>query len=139
MCTPIASAGIILDFPLNLIAGIKMVHSELVVWTTAIGLNLFSIFKYPETYDKTIILSLFHQILNNPFPYWIIIGISAAGTFLSVYIADNFVNPKTKKDSEQHTNFLIKHKIIIFIFLISIVLITYNFLLTKLGVKIPLF
>lgn len=138
LCTPIADAGILIDFPMNLITGIKMVYSEMIVWTIAITLNLITYFTNPAIYSKTILLSLFHEILKNPFPYWIVILISAMGTFLSVYIADNFVNPKRKKDSEKHTSFLIRHKIIIFIFLVTIVILTYNFLLTKLGVKIPL-
>ena len=36
LCTPIADAGFLLDFPLRLIFGIRMFISEIVVWGIAI-------------------------------------------------------------------------------------------------------
>jgi hypothetical protein len=137
LCTPIADAGILIDFPMRLITGIKMIYSEIIVWLIAISLNLFMFFNNPNMYDKTILLSLFKHIIDTPFPYWIIIILSAIGTFLSIYIADNIVD--TKKPKKKYPNFLMRYKIIIFIFLIILVIILYDFLLNKLGVQIPLF
>ncbi len=41
LCTPIADAGILIDFPMRLITGIKMIYSEMIVWTIAISINIF--------------------------------------------------------------------------------------------------
>ena len=35
LCTPIADAGFLLDFPLRLLFGIRMIFSEIVVWAIA--------------------------------------------------------------------------------------------------------
>ena len=135
LCTPIADAGILIDFPMRLITGIKMIYSEIIVWVIAISLNLFMFFSNPNLYDKTILLSLFKHIIDTPFPFWAIIILSAAGTFLSIYIADSLINNKSKKE---YTNFLMKYQMIIFILLIILIIILYNFLLNKLGVQISL-
>lgn len=136
LCTPVADAGILIDFPIRLVTGIKMIYSEIIVWFIAIIINIFLLTNNPETYDNTIILSLFKHILDTPFPYWIIIILSGVGTFLSIYIADNIVD--NKKVKKKHSNYLIKHKIIIFTFLIILIIIAYDLLLNKLGIHIPL-
>ncbi len=136
LCTPIADAGILIDFPIRLISGIKMIYSEIVVWTIAIIINIFVLINNSNIYDKTILLSLFKHIINTPSPYWSIIFLSGIGTFLSIYLADNLAD--SKKQKKKYSNFLIKYKIIIFIFLILLILIIYDFLLNKLGVQIPL-
>jgi hypothetical protein len=135
-CTPIADAGILLDFPMRLITGIKMIYSEIIVWIIAISINIFVFFNNPSIYDKTILLALFKHILDTPFPYWIIIILSGIGTFLSIYIADNLIGVKHLR--KKHSSFLIKHKIVIFAFIIILIIISYDFLLNKLGVHIPL-
>jgi len=121
---------------MRLISGVKMLYSEIIVWIIAISINLFVFFNNSEIYDKTILLSLFKHIITTPFPYWGIIFLSGIGTFLSIYIVDNFMN--SKKLEKKHLNLLIKHKIIIFSFLILLIIIIYNFLLNSLGVQIPL-
>jgi len=136
LCTPIADAGILIDLPMRLVASIKMVYSEIIVWTVAIALNIFMFLKNPAIYDKTTLLSLFKHIISTPFPYFIIIILSGIGTFLSVYIGDSLLNPKKRK--KKHLNFLMKHKIIIFASLTVIIIVCYKFLLNKLGVNIPL-
>jgi hypothetical protein len=136
LCTPIADAGVLIDFPVRLITGIKMVYSEVIVWIIALSSNLFIFFFHSEIYEKTILLSLFKKIISTPFPYWIIIIISAIGTFLSIYLADYAFEPNKLK--KEHSNFLIKYKIIIFVFLIIFIIISYEFLLKELGVNIPL-
>ena len=136
LCTPIADGGILLDFPLRLITGIKMIYSELMVWIIAISLNMFTYLHNPAIYQKTMLLSLFKHIIDNPFPYWFIFFISAIGTYLSIYIGDIIINPKVKE--KKHISFLIKYKIYIFAFIIIIILTVYGFLLKNLGINIPL-
>jgi len=134
LCTPVASAGILVDFPMRLITGIKMMYSEITVWIVAIFLNIFMVFNNSNAYSKTSLLSLFKHIIDTPYPYWIIMILSGFGTFLSIYIADNLIDFKKKKPS----NFLIKYRVAIFIFLIVLIVVYYNILLNKLGVNFSL-
>ncbi len=43
LCTPIADAGFLLDFPLRLIFGIRMLFSEIAAWTLAIAVNIVTL------------------------------------------------------------------------------------------------
>src|SRR5210317_404217 len=43
LCTPIADAGFLLDFPLRLLFGIRMLISEIIVWIIAIGINIYAL------------------------------------------------------------------------------------------------
>jgi hypothetical protein len=137
LCTPIADAGILIDLPMRIVANVKMIYSEIAVWVIAILLNIFTYFYNPSIYENTIILSLFKHIIDKPFPYFIVIILSAFGTFLSIYVADSFFNPKIKK--KESFEFLSKYKIYIFIFIFILILVVYDFLLNKLGINIPLF
>jgi len=131
--TPFPDAGILVDFPIRLISGIKMIYSEVVVTVVAIIITIFTFFEMPLIYNGTALLSLFKQILSNPFPYWLIIILSSIGTFLLLYLVDNLVDSKKKK----HLSFLVKHKTKIFVFLSIIIIIIYYILLNRLGVNIP--
>jgi len=139
LSTPIADAGILIDLPIRLITGIKMIYSEIVVWIVAISLNVFAFIKNPEIYDKTILLVLFKKILENPFPFWIIIFLSLLGTFLSIYLGDIFIHKnKSKNNKKGLRKFLIKYRLLLFGVLILLIIIIYNFLLNKLDVSIPI-
>jgi len=137
LCTPIADAGILIDLPMRLITGIKLMYSEIIVWIIAISLNTFVFSINPQIYDETIVLSLFKFILKTPIPYWLLIVLSWAGTFFSLYIADTIIDPKKQK--KRHASFLRKHKAIIGMFLVILVVAIYDMLLNNLGIKIPLF
>lgn len=134
-CTPIADAGILIDFPMRLVTGIKMHYSEIIVWVIAGGLNVFAHIYNPEIYNQTVVLSLFKHIIEEPFPYWGIIILSLIGTFMSVYIGDELIDSGKEKKKE---SFLKKHKVIIFIVIVLLIIALYDFLLNKLGVSIPL-
>ncbi len=92
LCTPVADAGFLLDFPIRLITRLKMFVSEILVWAVAIALNIYFFFFASSFYEKTELLKIFYKILSNPLPYWSIIGLSAFGTFLSIYFADELVD-----------------------------------------------
>lgn len=136
LCTPIADAGFLIDFPFRLITKVRMFVSELAVWIVAISLNLFAFFVDPEIYSKTKLLRLFKHILESPFPFWGIILISIIGTFTSVKFGDDIIDSV----NHQHGLFYHKHKnkyrvlIMIFLFLAAIVL--YDFLIKKLGIDL---
>lgn len=137
LCTPISDAGILIDFPIELLTGIKMIYSEIIVWIIAIGLNVFTYFKIPEIYNSNVLLSLFKHIIEEPVPYWAIIIFSFFGTFLSLYIADSFINKKNK--IKKSANFLVRNKLIIFAIILFLNIAIYDFLLNKLEVNIPYF
>ncbi len=138
LCTPIADAGFLIDFPMRLITNIKMLFSEIIVWTIAISLNLYVFFYHPEIYTKTQLLYFFKHILEQPFPFWLIIILSAIGTFVSIKFGDELldkVSHSERKLYHQHKN---KFRWLIMIFLIVFTLILYDFVLKKLGITLPL-
>lgn len=140
LCTPIADAGIILDLPIRLLTGMKMIYSEIGVWCIAIVTNLIIFFSNAAIYENTKVLALFHHILSQPFPFWLIIILSAGGSFLSLIIGDELMDIayKKKKERTAHKKLKTKLRIIILITIFIIIIAVYDFLLNKLGVNIPL-
>ncbi len=139
-CTPIADAGFLVDFPVRTLTRIKMIYSEMMVWFIAMSINLFVYISNPAIYEKTIILNLFKHILSHPYPYWIIILLSAAGTFLSVYFGDEILDTiaSGNKERKYHKKHIKKYKLILFLFIIVLVICIYYYLLNQLHIKIPL-
>ncbi|MCA9346431.1 hypothetical protein KC960_02990 [Candidatus Saccharibacteria bacterium] len=91
-CTPIADAGFIVDFPVRVVVGFKMIYSEIIVWVVA-GLIIFGSLAFNEAlFDKLHLFRVFKTILLNPWPLWSIILISCAGTFISLHIGDQIYN-----------------------------------------------
>jgi hypothetical protein len=140
LCTPVADAGILLDFPVRLILGIRMIFTESFVWVLAITTNIFFLFLSPHTYESTILLKLFHYILTHPFPFYLIILLSFLGTFLSIIFSDevwDLIEDKIQHRKHYHAHSL-KYKAIIMISIVMFVFLLYTFLLHKLGIDIPL-
>lgn len=136
MATPIADAGLLLDLPIRLAAGIRMVYSEMFVWLVAISTNLYFIFFNPEVYHKTSITDAFHQILTKPWPNWIIILISMAGTFLSLYFGDELLDIvffHQRKKFQKHKHY---YYIIIVLFAIILFYFLYHRFLLIFGLNI---
>lgn len=137
-CTPIADAGFLLDFPVRLITKMRMIHSEMIVWTIATLINLYSYFFNQSIYEKTGLLKIFKHVLENPYPFWSIILLSAAGTYLSIYFGDELIDViknKKRKKFEAHKT---KHRIIMgaFVLLIIIIVFFYTTLIQKLGINL---
>lgn len=116
LCTPIADAGFLLDFPLRLLFGIRMFFSEIVVWGIAITVNLISLYYSTEYYETTKLTALLHVILINPYPYWSVILLSGAGTFLSIRFGDEFMDVAYHKDRTFFHRHGFKHEIVILVF-----------------------
>ncbi|MCA9308936.1 hypothetical protein KC973_01020 [Candidatus Saccharibacteria bacterium] len=91
-CTPIADAGFLLDFPIRLLTGMRMIYTEILVWVFAVVLNIASLALWPATYDRTVLLHLFKQIITTPWPLGLIVLLSAAGTYLSIYLGDDAID-----------------------------------------------
>lgn len=137
LCTPVADAGFLIDFPVRLITGLRMFVSEMIVWGIAITLNLFCVYMIPERYDATFLTSLFYKILTTPWPYWSIIILCAAGTFLSIRFGDEMMDVVAHKDRHYHHKHSFKFKIIGTVTLFLIILLAYYHLLETLNIKLP--
>lgn len=138
LCTPVADAGFLLDFPVRLITGLKMLYTEIIVWVLAASINIIALTFYPQSYDKTVLTNLFHQILVTPWPYWGIIVICAAGTFLSVLFGDEMLDVLAHRDKHLEHQHGFKHKIIAMAALFSLIIVLYYELIASLGIEIPM-
>lgn len=136
-CTPIADAGFLLDFPLRIITKIKMLHCEMFVWITALAINGYMLPFNPEIYEKTALLKLFHHIILNPFPFWIIVLLSALGTFLSVYFGDELIDVVKHHQRKKYKKHKSKFFFILILFIILSILLIYFYLLKELGINFP--
>ncbi len=136
LCTPIADAGFLLDFPLRLLFGIRMFISELVVWTIAISINLATLFWAPGYYQTTYLTNLFHKILTTPYPYWGIVLLSAVGTFLSVKIGDELMDVIHHRDRNYFRRNAFKQELVLIAFFLF-ALFSYYELMSSLGLEIP--
>ncbi len=136
LCTPVADAGMLLDFPIRIFFNLRMWITELMVWTTAISINIYAIFKNPSIYEKSFLGHIFYGILVQPIPYWSIIGLSFVGTFLSVHFADELM------DYVKHTNIRksLKHRLIfegiVMASIFLLIFFVYHILLKKFGIDI---
>jgi len=137
LSTPIADAGFLIDFPIRLILKVKMIVSESIIWLFAISLNIFTLIVHPEIYDQTMLLRIFKEILEHPFPYWIIILLSMLGTFISIKFADELLSTYKQHERIFYNKHQNKHKFIIMIFLFALILVIYNILLQDLGIELP--
>lgn len=138
LCTPIADAGILIDFPVRLVTGIKMVYSEVLVWVIAIALNLYASFFSPEVYSQTQMLNLFRHIIENPIPFWSIFVVSGVGTFLSIKVGDDLLDVIKHKHNKNAGVHDIKIKIASMIFVLFIAFALYDFLFQNFNLDMPL-
>jgi len=137
-CTPVADAGFLLDFPIRLITKIRMMHSEIAVWIIAFFINLYAFMVMPQIYQNTFLLKLFYHIIVQPFPYWSIILISGIGTFFSIHFGDEIMDVAIHSKRKEYHKHISKYQLILFIFIIVLIVILYDFLLKKMGINIYL-
>jgi hypothetical protein len=135
LCTPIADAGFLLDFPLRLLFGIRMVVSETFVWAIAISINVFALIYFREFYETTFITQLMQVILTTPYPYWSVIFLSLIGTFLSIRFGDELMDVLHHKDRHFYFNHHFKHELLLFIFFL-LVIFGYYEIISSLGIAI---
>jgi len=130
IATPIPDAGLLLDFPIRLTTGLRMVYSEIFVWLIAISTNLYFVFLNKEIYSKTSITNVFYQILTNPWPNWLIIVISLAGTFLSLYFGDELLDIVFFHQREKYQRHKRYYYIIVVLFFVFIFYLLYHYFLS---------
>jgi hypothetical protein len=136
LCTPIADAGFLVDFPSRLIFRVKMLFSEMFVWTIAISLNLYAFFVKPEIYATTKFLSIFKHILETPWPFWSIILLSLVGTFVSIQFGDELLDKVKHQERSLYRQQWHNYKWLIMIFLFTVAFLLYRYLLKNLGINI---
>ncbi len=136
LCTPIADAGLLIDFPLRLILKVRMFISEIFAWNIAASLNIFAYTFYPEVYEQTSILRIFRHIIETPFMLYAIVLLSATGTFLSVKFGDELIDAIEHKDRTFKHEHDLKHNILITAFTFLVLLIIYDFFLEHTGINI---
>ena len=135
LCTPIADAGFLLDFPLRLILGVRMLISEVVVWALAISVNIVSLMCFAEYYETTKLTKLLHTIIITPYPYWSVVILSGLGTFLSIRFADELMDVAHHKDRHFFHRHGYKQEIVLIVFFILILILYYN-LISSLGIEV---
>ncbi len=136
LCTPVADAGFLIDFPMRLITGIRMFYSEIIVWLFAIIISMYYSIASPEIFQTNLLTNIFGKIINNPFPYWSIIFISFIGTFFSIFFGDELIDTARHIHRKKHIKHKSKYYIIIAIFIIAATIIIYDLLLRNFGIEI---
>lgn len=121
LCTPVADAGFLLDFPLRLLFGIRMVLSEIVVWVVAIFINVIALIYFREFYQTTVLTQIMEAILTTPFPYWAVILLSGVGTFLSIGFGDELMDVLHHKDRDYFHSHHFKHEMVLFVFFLLVI------------------
>ena len=134
LCTPIADAGFLLDFPLRLIFGIRMFISEIVVWGIAISLNAIALIWFADDYQTTTLTRLLYAILTTPWPYWSVIVISGFGTFLSIRFGDELMDVLHHSERVKYHQYGFKFELIVLAFAFVIALMAYYELIASLGI-----
>jgi len=138
-CTPVADAGILIDFPVRLLTKVRMVYAEAVVWFIAALINAYTLFFHPSLYETTLLLTLLHHIFVTPWPFGLIMLLSALGTFFSIIFADELIDVAEDRHRKLHKAHRRKLKLIIMVALIVFILLLYDFLLQRMAVALPLF
>lgn len=118
LCTPVADAGFLLDLPLRLLFGIRMIISEVAVWIVAIFINVGTLLLVPFYYETTLITKLLKQIIITPYPYWGVIGLSAIGTFLSIRFGDELMDVIHHRDRAFFHSHHFKHELVLVVFFV---------------------
>lgn len=134
LCTPVADAGFLLDFPLRLLFNIRMIYSEIVIWIIAILINILSLHFAAEYYNTTPLTKIFKVIILTPFPYWSVIFLSMIGTFLSIKFGDEFMDVIAHKDRHFFHKYSHIFELIVMIVIFAIIIIVYYGLLSSLSI-----
>jgi hypothetical protein len=137
LCTPVADAGFLLDFPIRLLFGIRMFVSEVIVWLIAISINVYSLLFDETMYDKTFLTGLLKKIILTPNPYWSIIILSVLGTFLSIYFGDEMLDVIRHRDRIKYHQHAFKLKLIAVVGLFVLIFLSYYYLLESLNIQLP--
>lgn len=135
LCTPVADAGFLLDFPIRLLFGLKMYVTEMMVWGLAFLINISMLTLNPDVYQTTALTQIFHKILTQPNPYWIIIVLCGIGTFLSVYFGDEVMDKVTHKGEKVPHHLGFGLRLVVMGGVMAIVIAAYSYFAGALGLS----
>jgi len=113
-----------------------MVYSELIVWAVAISANVYFLIFNPEIYSKTLISNTFYKILTKPWPNYLIILLSAFGTFLSLYFGDELLDILENSQRVRYLKYRSLLSLATGIFLVVIFYYLYKYFLNLFGLNI---
>ncbi len=136
LCTPIADAGFLIDFPLRLIFRVRMWMSEIFVWGMALAITILTTIFSPEVFETTELTSLFLKIITHPWPYWLIVLLSGGGTFLSVLFGDELLDCVNHHERKFHHKHQFLYHLIVMAGVLVLIFWGYLHLLDKLGVTL---
>lgn len=136
LCTPVADAGLLLDFPVRIITNIRMLYTEIAVWVLAIVINIFVVWHAPQYYQNSLLTELLHQIITQPWPYASIIVLCGIGTFMSVEFGDEIMDVASHAERVKHHKHGFKYRLIAMGCLILLIVVAYGFLLNSLSINI---
>ena len=137
-CTPIADAGFLVAFPVRLLLGVRMLISQIWVFVVAFLVDGYFFIFQKAVFTKTLLLQIFHKIIEQPIPYWSIILLSFLGTFLSIYFGDELFDTVRHKERVKYHKHKFKYRFIVTIFLFIGTFFVYKILIQDLGIKIAL-
>lgn len=137
LCTPVADGGFIIAFPVRLLFGARMLVTQIIVWVLAIIINVAALSFSPSTYEDTALTRLLYSILTIPWPYWSILLISAAGTGLSIWFADEMMDVTSHDKRIKHHAHGFKYKTVLVFGLGVLTVLAYYQILSDLGVEVP--
>ena len=67
-----------------------------------------------------------YQIITTPYPYWGIVFLSAAGTFLSIHFGDELMDALHHRDRDFFHSHHFKYELILGLFFVAIIFIYYE-------------
>jgi len=131
--TPVPIAGVLLELPLKIFTKHRMMTIQTLVWGLGLIIAGLGLLFFPNAYEATTILKLFRYVLQNPIPYWGLFALCAAGTFLSVFLVEEFVDEVKDKLKHRHRKHL--SAIYMFICLLAVIgiIIAYWAIIGELG------
>ena len=118
LCIPGAHGQLFIGLPTFLKTN-KTFYTEPPMWISAAILNTATYLILPQAYAKSALTNLLYRIITNANYYWIIIGVSALGTFYNFIFMENYF----KTQNSRHK---IVRQIIIIIGIIIFIKLTYN-------------
>ena len=110
-----------------------MLHTEVVVWLLAICFSLVGALYYREVFEINALMKIFHEILLNPIPYWLIIILCGIGTFLSIFLGDQVFDVFESKNIQFNQWFILK--VLLLLGLILSIIYLYYHLLIRLNIN----
>ncbi|MFH1831241.1 MAG: hypothetical protein ABH827_00415 [bacterium] len=83
LCLPAAHGQLLIGYPVYALFRVSF-YIEAYLWLIAVLFNLYTYFCVPGAYMSFAPTHLLFRIISAPNPYWLIIAISALGTFYNV-------------------------------------------------------